>query len=389
MRNETYNFEIRTLVAQFVDALNDIVISRYNNAVDKEAQDKIHCNFIYAPKTRTLNDLVNPAKHIKPPIISANISSINRSVGRVFNKLEGPYYNLGPEERGVAKPLQPVPVDIGMNMSIITRFQSDMDQIITNFAPYNDPYITVSWKDPSTNYEIRTIIKWDGNIAFEYPIDIGPNTPYRIIANTSFVIEGWLFKLAESPAGKIYNINTTFNAVSSLNARYEELLADSDEDNTDYFTVSGRPFLRNIIPYTTIPCIADRLITVDGLWMDTLCGLYVSGSPGVFSSTYLYDPLSGNTSISALYPAFSGIAVSAWDAPSDSIMSFTMPSAVSAGYIDIIAYNEAGYGLLTEDAIRPTNNPYVSGTSEYTSYVEYQHPSISGVRVESFYYYCS
>jgi hypothetical protein len=66
-----------------------------------------------------------------------------------------------------------------------------------------------------------------------------------------------------------------------------------------------------------------------------------------------------------------------------------MPSAVSAGYIDVIAFNEAGYGILTQDAVRPTLNPYPSSMPEYFTYEEWQHPSISGVRVDPFYYYCS
>jgi hypothetical protein len=389
MKLETYNFEVRTLVAQFVDAFNDVVIRRYNNATNRDIQDKIHCNFVYAPKTRTLHDLVNKAKHIKPPIISVNITSMNRNVGRVFNKIEGPMYNLGPDDSGFSHPLQPVPVDISINMSIITRFQSDMDQIITNFAPYNDPYIVVSWREPYTNHEMRTIVKWSGDINFEYPTDITPQMPYRIIANTSFVIEGWLFKDPQEPVGKIYKIDTSFTALSDLEATYETMLSYTDELNTDFFILSGRPQVRTADPYLMIPCVDDRRITIDGTWFDTVSTLYVSGSPGVFPNISYFDPAAPNEKISALYPGFSGVEIDSWTVHSDSEITFTMPSAVSAGYIDIIAFNEAGYGILTEDAVRPTLNPYVSGTPQYDSYIEWQHPSVSGVRVDPFYYYCT
>lgn len=109
----------------------------------------------------------------------------------------------------------------------------------------------------------------------------------------------------------------------------------------------------------------------------------------MFENISWYDPASGNPTISALYTGFSGIQLDSWAAVSDNVLTFVMPSAVDAGYIDVIAFNEAGYGKLTVDAIRPTLNPYVSGTSEYNNYVEYQHPSISGIRVDPFYYYCS
>ncbi len=402
MRLETYNFEIRTLIAQFVDAFDDIVIRRYNNAVDREIQDKIHCNFVYAPKTRTLHDLVNKAKHIKLPVVSVNIANMNRNVGRVFNKIEGPYYNMGIDDTGFTHPLQPVPVDITMDMSIITRFQSDMDQILTNFMPYNDPYVVISWRAPYTEHEMRTIVKWSGNVNFEYPTDITPNQPYRVIANTSFVIEGWVFKDPIEPVGKIYKIDTSFTALSDLNATYDTMLNWTDAENTDFFVLSGRPQARTADPFLTIPCVTGKQISLDGTWFNTLCSFYVSGSPGVFpvapSGTPLsaldnyvgwHDPAAGNPKISAMYPGFSGLEITDWTAHNDNLLTFTMPAAVSAGYIDIIPFNEAGYGKLTVDAVRPTLNPYPSGSSEYNNYVEYQHPSVSGVRVDAFYNNCS
>jgi len=389
MKLETYNFEIRTLIAQMIDAFDDIVIRRYNNHVDRNIEDKIMCNFVYSPKGRTLHDLINKAKHIKLPVISVSISSINRNVNRVFNKLDASYYNRGPDDTGFAKLLQPVPVDLTINMSIITRFQSDMDQIITNFAPYNDPYIVISWIEPYTGHEIRNIVKWSGNINLQYPTDIGPNVPYRCVADTSFTIEGWVFKAQEEAAGKIYKIDTSFTALKSLNAKYDDLVAMVDVPlNTDVFVLSGRPQVTMANPYLTVPCVSDKKINIYGTWFDTLCSLYVSGSEGVFENQTWYDPASGNYRISAMYPGFSGIELSNWDVASDSLLTFTMPSAVSAGYIDVICFNEAGYGILTQDAVRPTHNPYVSGSFEYDSYVEYQHPSVNGIEVAAFYDNC-
>jgi len=388
MKLETYNFEIRTMIASFCNAFNDIVIRRYDE--NEAIEDKIHCNFVYAPKTRTLHDLVNQAKHIKLPIVSVSLSGINPNVGRVFNKIEGPYYNRGVNDTGFSHPLQPVPIDLAINMSIITRFQSDMDQIITNFAPYNDPYIVISWVEPYTQHEIRTIVKWSGNISMEYPTDIASNVPYRCVANTSFIIEGWIYKTQEEPVGKIYNINTTFTSITSLNAKYAEMVSMIDiPDNTDVVTISGRPQITNADPYLMIPCVEDKTVTIYGTWFDTLCSLYVSGSDGVFENMTFHDPASGNYRISAMYPGFSGIEIDNWTAHTDSILTFTMPSAVSAGFVDIIAFNEAGYGLLTQDSVRPTNNPYPSGSQQYIDFVAFQLPCVSGIIVDPFYYFCT
>ena len=101
-----------------------------------------------------------------------------------------------------------------------------------------------------------------------------------------------------------------------------------------------------------------------------------------------YNPVSGNAKISASYRGFSAVEIAQWSKQSNNLFTFTLPRAVSAGYIDVIAFNEAGYGKLMTDAVRPTLNPYVSGTTEYNNYIEYQHPSISGINVGAFYDYC-
>lgn len=385
MKEETYHFEVRTLLAQFADAFNDIVIRRYDH--ERNVEDKIHCGFVYAPKTRTLHDLENKAKHIKIPIISVSVSGITRNVNRVFNKLDGPYFD--PDlSNGFAEPLQPVPVDINVSMSIITRFQSDIDQILTNFMPYTDPYVVVSWRDPHTEHEIRSTIKWDGNVSFEYPVNIAPNAQYRIIANTSFVIEGWVFKHVEKHSGKIYKIDLTYTAVSDLNKRYEALVAEQSDINTDYFTISGRGQVFNVQPYQVIPC-EEHNMALYGNMFESLCSLYVSGSDGVYDNMTWQNPASGNFRISAMYPGFSGVEIDNWLTYGDNRLSFVLPPPLSAGNIDVIVFTEAGYGLLTEDSVRPTLNPYVSGTEEYENYVEYQPPCISGIEVLSFYDNCN
>ena len=42
----------------------------------------------------------------------------------------------------------PVPVNLEVSMSILARYMEDVDQIISNFAPYNNPYIILSWPVP-------------------------------------------------------------------------------------------------------------------------------------------------------------------------------------------------------------------------------------------------
>ncbi len=215
MKNYTFNFEVQTLLEQFVAAFNDIIIKRYDNTKTLVAPTSgFKVNFVYSPKQRVYATLNTPAPGgLTVPAVAVSINSISRDNSRVFNKLEGfsiPNNNSLSNDF-VKKISQPVPINIGVNMTIVTKFQSDMDQIITNFAPYCDPYIIISWKLPfANNYEIRTEVLWSGQINLSYPNDAGPTQPFRISADTSFTIKGWLFKKSDEIVKKIYTIDESF-----------------------------------------------------------------------------------------------------------------------------------------------------------------------------------
>jgi hypothetical protein len=150
---------------------------------------------------------------------------MNRAVERVFNKTQGMTFASTLSSTPLIR--MPVPIDIAVNMSIVTKFQSDMDQILSNFVPYNNPYIVLSWKIPTdfnlaNLYEIRSEVLWSGSIGLTYPTDINASEKYKIVADTSFTIKGWLFPASGDPSGIIYVINDNTYATSLLTT-YEEL----------------------------------------------------------------------------------------------------------------------------------------------------------------------
>ena len=228
MKNYTFNFEVQTVLEQFVSAFNDIVIKRYDNTrTVTPSSSGVKVNFVYAPKQRVYNVLNNPAPGgITVPVVAVSISGVSRDVNRVSNKLEGfviPDYNE--EYRDYLKKIpQPIPINIGVNMSIITKYQSDMDQIISNFAPYCDPYIVISWKLPfNKDFELRSEVLWNGTVNLSYPTDAGPTQAYRITGETSFTIKSWLFKKTDEIVKKIYVI--------------DEKLLESDNPKGDFFNL--------------------------------------------------------------------------------------------------------------------------------------------------------
>ena len=225
MKKSPYHFEIKDLMIQFVSAFDNIIIKRYNKS--RSVKDQLQVRYAYSPKQRVIHDLVNKSRHITLPVVAVNISSIARDNTRVFNKIAGSYHPGTTYMSNVSTNLptsnylpQPVPVNVEVNMSILTKFQTDMDQILSNFIPYNDPYIVISWKVPdaflTTDQEIRSEVLWGGNINIQYPTDLPANSPYRIAADTSFTIKGWLFREKQNDTGNIFVINTYFTPVSTI-----------------------------------------------------------------------------------------------------------------------------------------------------------------------------
>jgi len=88
MRSYTFHWEIRDIIAQFSNAFNYIVIKRHN--IDKEPEDQIHVNFMYAPKTRTLHEIVQKNQHFKMPVVSVWNGGFRRAPERVFSKIKDP-----------------------------------------------------------------------------------------------------------------------------------------------------------------------------------------------------------------------------------------------------------------------------------------------------------
>ena len=223
MKNQYYGFELKDMIRQFITAFNSIVINRYNK--DKAVVDQLKVGFYYGPKERALHDIVNKAQSLKLPTIAVHYTSIARDPERVFNKIPGFYYTKAPSVSAGAFDsdwLQtPIPVNIGISMSIMTKFQTDMDQILSNFVPYNNPYIIISWKVPSSqnlanNLEIRTEVLCDGSLNLEYPIEVSGAQPARIIANTNFTMKGWLFKGASTDVKNIFVIDQDYIPVNTF-----------------------------------------------------------------------------------------------------------------------------------------------------------------------------
>lgn len=383
MKTWTYNKEIQTLIEQFTSAFNDIVVKRF--AKDSNTpQSQFKVNFVYAPKQRVVETLKKPAPGgLTVPVVAINIASLQRDPNRIFNKNNGfniDALSIAGEEREFVKGIrQPVPINIGVNMTIITKYQTDMDQIISNFVPYCDPYVVISWKLPvayGKDYEIRTEVLWSGSVNVQYPTDLGANQSFRITADTSFTIKGWLFKSTDyvETYKKIYVINSDYVPVNQNDIISDNLITDLDQYETSSISISARPQIRYVTPtslyFLSGSNTTDKGIEIYGESFTNLTNIYLSAdNPNIFTTPVSnFNPFSG-TYMEQTYPSFNAIPVSAFSYDSG-LIYFELPQLKTNLFpydypitLDLIVQNEAGYGRMIKDIKQKVNSLFPQTTN--------------------------
>ena len=361
MRDQPYYFEIQDMLTQFVAAFDNIVIKRYN--VNKVVEDKISVRYVYSPKQRVLYDIINPAQNMTLPAVAVTIGSIERDNTRVFNKLEGFYYsNTSNSSSAIMK--SPVPINITVNMSIITRFQKDMDQILSNFIPYSNPYVVISWKIPSefglpAEQEIRTEVLWNGSMTMEYPTDLNGATKPRITADTSFTIKGWLFKENNNlSVNNIYYVNDNFYLDDPITT-YEEMSQQTYTypassglyPQMEMQVISAAPHITNLYfngflvdQNVTLQAGVTGNVILYGYGFNNINGIMLSS----FNNTIFSSVTSYNIYGPIETPPITGFLITDYTVIDDSFITFNLPALYPnfrTPYALVVAvpFNQAGY----------------------------------------------
>ena len=355
MKEYSYNFEIKDLLTQFVAAFDDVVIKRYDK--DRNPKENIEVRYILAPKQRVMYDIVNKAQNLTLPVVACNITSISRDSSRVFNKLDSIYNKTGDKSR--TNLLMPVPINIEISMSILARYLQDMDQILSNFIPYNNPYIIISWKEPSIiesqTVEIRSEVLWNGTISLTEPTDITYSEKFRVVADTSFTIKGWLFRNKNQLSNQIYFIDTNFISIRDnliIGDTNYETFFNSLSDITDTFSLSGIPTISNVfynITGSLVEIVSDftlnQAITANNSYV--LYGTNFNFTDKILLSSSSISNLTPTSS--TLSSKYTGVVTgysllsSNYSILNDNMISLNLASLSGSGDFNIIINNPVGW----------------------------------------------
>ena len=370
MKNYTYNFEIKDLLTQFTAAFDDTVIKRFNRA--GSAEQEIDVRYVFAPKQRIMYDVVNKAQNLQLPVVAIDLAGVSYDTDRVFNKLHN-FDNYG-NVNAASSIRTPTPVNLTVKMSILCRYMQDMEQILSNFIPYADPYIILAWKEPVSDaidsdvIEIRTEVLWDQNISLNTPTETTYSDKFRIVADTTFTIKGWLFRNKNETINPIYFIEQNFintspsysfnQAVSSLNyeAFFDSLTADQGYE-IDTISLSGIPEITNVYFNTSaalLPVNGPITITSEAYAYNNVSYTLLGANYNKTEVVMLSSNSSLTSSFTALSTTYTGgvsgylLPTDNWTVLSDEVINITLPVLLDSGRFDIIIKNPAGWKTSAE-----------------------------------------
>lgn len=388
MRKYSYHFEQLDLITLFVAAFDDAFLYRYD-AATREAKERVDVRYVFGPKHRVLHDLTDRSKTLTLPVVTIEQTGLSRDTARIHNKSKYFTQRTLDDTGKISKVPTPVPVNLSLTVNIIGKFKQDIDQIVQNFVAYCNPYIIAYWKVPEDFgmdfiNELRSEIQWSGDISYDNPKDLSPDTKWRISAETTFTIKGWLFPPMEQQQEPIYTVRTEFQAVNLQNRvyTYDDFAALSgNEYQTEVITVSAYPeFTNAFYSNGNIDFPIHQTLVINGQFNNEFKfygkrfgynnAWYLSSGETNFTTDYQMITTVNSPTISAYRISDSYVSVD-----SDNIVTITVPpSALSAwGEFKFVTSNECGW------ATYPDTTLFNWTTAAYYSY---ELPDGSGLYVQ-------
>lgn len=215
MKYRSYNSEILIATTLLVNVFNDIIIDRRKHGLNRDfskavslndiIQQEIEIPCVLGDRSAILKSLENEPGRYKLPIIILQNKSIKSDASRMvdlhsdvfyqvdeqFSKLDVSHHLYKPQQLSKRRG-QPIIIDY--DMTIITKYKEDIDQIFSNWAVHFRPDIYVKWWHPRIKENpLTSQILWSHNISNDLPIEYNPQNIFTYKLTTSFSFKSWLF----------------------------------------------------------------------------------------------------------------------------------------------------------------------------------------------------
>jgi hypothetical protein len=215
MKYRSYNSELIIATSLIVNVFNDIIIDRQKHKGYRDfsvpidfsdvIQQEIEIPCILGDRSIILKSLENEPGRYKLPLIILQNKALKTDTDRMadlhadvfyqqdssFSKLDIDHHLYKPfnlsKRRG-----QPVIVDY--DMTIITKYKEDMDQIISNWIVHFRPDIYFKWWHPRVKSSpLTSQLVWSHNLSFDNSSEYNPQNIFTYKSTTTFSLKTWMF----------------------------------------------------------------------------------------------------------------------------------------------------------------------------------------------------
>ena len=156
-------------------------------------------------------DIINKAKNYELPVVIVSMSGISFVKERQASKNQVINVHSATLDTSYARP---TPISMKVEVTIMTKYMTDLYQIYGKLATQFQPALAFSWFVPQTingNWqELRNKIEWDGELSLDMRTESKNSDEDKFTGKMGFTIDGWLFPtMNKCDHSIIYNIGTT------------------------------------------------------------------------------------------------------------------------------------------------------------------------------------
>jgi hypothetical protein len=120
-------------------------------------------------------------------------TGMGRDVERVTNVNAGLKYQTDPDVYDVNQN-PPIPMTMDFELTIMAKYQSDLDAIISNFIVFFNPDIVIATPHPRVpDKYLKSELVWDSSVSIDYQVEISESDIEMITATSNFTLKFWLY----------------------------------------------------------------------------------------------------------------------------------------------------------------------------------------------------
>lgn len=268
MKFRSYNEQLLIAQALIGNVFNDIVIDRRHHGLERDytkpismddiIQKEIQIPCIFGDKSIILKSLENQSGAIKLPLYILTSKGLKTDQKRqadlhidIFYQQDDVFQKL-PKDHPAYRPYslkkrRGLPITIDYDLTLITKYREDLDQMLTNWMVHWRPDIYVKWWHPRNKIEpLQSQILWGQNINIDSNTDNDGKTKFQWKATTNFTFKTWIFP------GLNYYEDSFESELNKIGKNTEPIIQKfniyniTDYTNNDYDEQTGYPVLGDI-----------------------------------------------------------------------------------------------------------------------------------------------